>query len=159
MKIRQGTKEDLSVMMDLLFEAFYWDPEGLRPGKGDFFKDPEISKLLSDWGRSGDTMIVTEENQNIVAAAWYRLWTENNHTYGFISSEIPELGIAFFPGFRSKGFGRIIIRELIAYAKTDSFKALSLSVDPKNFARKLYESEGFRKVGESGTSWTYRLDL
>ena len=39
------------------------------------------------------------------------------------------------------------------------YPALSLSVAPANAARRLYESEGFRKVGEAGTSWTLLLEL
>ncbi len=159
MEIRFGTKEDLQILRDLLFEAFFWDPKNIRPNKDDFLNNPEISKLISDWGRIGDKMIIAEENEKIIGAGWYRLWTESNHSYGFVSSKIPELGIAFFPDSRSKGSGRIIMKELIECAKADEFTALSLSVDPNNYARNLYESEGFRKVGVSGTSWTYKLDL
>jgi ribosomal protein S18 acetylase RimI-like enzyme len=51
------------------------------------------------------------------------------------------------------------MRALIAAARHDGFAALSLSVSPQNPARTLYESLGFVKVGESGTSWTLRLSL
>jgi hypothetical protein len=34
-----------------------------------------------------------------------------------------------------------------------------VSVSPSNYARPFYESEGFHKVGESGTSWTLLLQL
>ena len=49
------------------------------------------------------------------------------------------------------------ISHLIAAAREEEIRALSLSVDPANFAHQLYESEGFVKVGESGTSWTMKL--
>lgn len=61
--------------------------------------------------------------------------------------------------YRSKGTGRKLLCELIHLVKNDGFKALSLSVDPNNFARYLYESERFVKIGESGTSWTYKLEI
>ena len=48
---------------------------------------------------------------------------------------------------------------LIGRARVEGFPALSLSVDPSNPSRSLYESLGFQKVGESETSWTYRLPL
>jgi hypothetical protein len=41
----------------------------------------------------------------------------------------------------------------------ERFPALSLSVDPANFALNLYQSVGFRRIGESGTSLTLVLDL
>ena len=159
MKILIDQEIDLQIIKDLLFEAFFWNPNFTRPDKDKFFENPEINKLISDWGRHGDKIIFAEENDQILGAIWFRLWTENNHSYGFISSETPELGMAVFPDYRSKGLGRILIKKLIGSAKTDKFKAISLSVAPDNYARRLYESEGFRKVGESGTSWTYKLDL
>jgi ribosomal protein S18 acetylase RimI-like enzyme len=76
-----------------------------------------------------------------------------------VDAGIPELGIAIAPGRRSKGLGRSLLRALIEAARADRFAALSLSVSPSNFARQLYESEGFQKVGESGTSWTLLLVL
>ena len=60
---------------------------------------------------------------------------------------------------RGKTIGRMLLEELIATARADTFPALSLSVSPLNPARHLYESFGFRKVGEAGTSWTLRLLL
>ena len=35
----------------------------------------------------------------------------------------------------------------------------ALSVDPNNYALYLYETLGFKKVSESGTSWTMLKDL
>ena len=52
-----------------------------------------------------------------------------------------------------------MLRALIETARTEGFPALSLSVDPENPARHLYETEGFRMVGESGTSWTLLISF
>jgi len=52
-----------------------------------------------------------------------------------------------------------MLRKIVEIARDDGYPGLSLSVDPANFACKLYESEGFVKVGESGTSWTYKLEF
>jgi ribosomal protein S18 acetylase RimI-like enzyme len=143
----------------MLFEAFFWTTEISRPNLEEFFKNREIDKLISDWGRPGDRTVVAEIDRKPVGAAWFRLWTESNHSYGFIHPDIPELGMAIVPEYRSRGFGRRLLKKLIDLAREDGYVALSLSVDPANFARKLYESEGFVKVGESGTSWTYKLEL
>ncbi|MCZ6820435.1 MAG: GNAT family N-acetyltransferase [Calditrichaeota bacterium] len=75
-------------------------------------------------------------------SAWYRLWTHAEHSYGCVDSETPELGVGVCASHRSKGVGR----------------ALGLSVAPEKFARQLYESEGFVKIGESGSSWTFLLN-
>ena len=51
------------------------------------------------------------------------------------------------------------MRALLEAARDDGVRTLSLSVDPSHFARRLYESEGFVKVGEASTSWTFLLRL
>lgn len=48
---------------------------------------------------------------------------------------------------------------MIAQARLASYPRLSLSVDPDNPARRLYESLGFVKVGVVGTSDTMVRDL
>jgi ribosomal protein S18 acetylase RimI-like enzyme len=56
--------------------------------------------------------------------------------------------------FRRQGIARSLLRALLERAQLRGYPALSLSVAPDNPARRLYESEGFVKVGEMGTSWT-----
>lgn len=159
MNFRIGTKKDLYFAKEMLFEACFWNSSIERPDYNEFFRIPEISRILSDWDRIGDRLIIVENEKENIGAAWYRLWTKENPSYGFVDSETPELGMALIPIYRSKGIGRKLLRELINNVKNDGFKALSLSVDPGNFARYFYESEGFEKVGESGTSWTYKLEI
>ena len=94
-----------------------------------------------------------------VGAAWYRYWTPERHSYGFVDPGTPEVAIGVHLHHRSNGIGRKLLQALIETARTAGVPALSLSVAPENFAMKLYESEGFSKVGESGTSWTLLLPL
>ncbi len=91
--------------------------------------------------------------------AWYRFWTEENHSYGFIDETIPEIGIALIAEVRSTGIGTQMMNKLQSHAKEIGCKKISLSVDPNNYARNFYEKLGFEKVGESGTSWTMVLKL
>lgn len=159
MRFRLGNNQDIGFIKEMLFEAFFWNPHFSRPDIDDFFNSKKIHKLISGWGRFGDRVVIAEDEQNFIGAAWFRVWTDSNHSYGFIDSNIPELGIGIRSEYRSKGIGRLLLKKLISVAGDDGFIALSLSVDPSNFALKLYESAGFVKVGESGTSWTYKLDL
>ena len=62
-------------------------------------------------------------------------------------------------GYRSRGVGRALLGSLVEVARADGYPALSLSVSPNNYALKLYKSMGFRRVGESGSSWTLMLSL
>ena len=47
---------------------------------------------------------------------------------------------------------------IMDYAKSSGIEKISLSVDPNNYALHLYASLGFKKVSESGTSWTMLKD-
>ena len=58
------------------------------------------------------------------------------------------------PSCRGKGYGDELLSGLLAQAKRDGFRQISLSVEPDNPALRLYERHGFEKVGESGGSWT-----
>src|SRR5262245_24926408 len=139
----------------MLFEAFLWNDGVARPPLSRFRERPEFAKLFAGWGRRGDrALVATTHDGERVGAAWFRLWTEEDHSYGFVSPDVPELGIGVVAARRSKGIGRSLLRALVATARNDGYPAVSLSVSPENRARDLYESEGFRKVGESGTSWT-----
>jgi GNAT superfamily N-acetyltransferase len=156
-KIRPDVQDDLPFLEQMLFEAFFWQPNQERPDMHEFLRQPEFAKLFAGWGRSGDKAVIAEEKGEPIGAAWYRQWREADHSYGFVDAETPELGIGVSASHRSKGVGRMLLGALIQVAKDDRFRAISLSVDPANFARELYESEGFVRVGESGTCWTYLL--
>lgn len=154
LQIRRGTSRDLVLLERMLFEAFFWQPDQERPDAAEFLQQPQISRLLQDWGRPGDAAVVAQVDGREVGAAWCRLWTDSDHSYGFVNAQTPELGIALEHDFRGQGIGRMLLRSLSSHTRKEGFSALSLSVAPDNFARRLYESEGFVKVGESGTSWT-----
>lgn len=157
MNIRAATADDLKFLEAMLFEAFFWDAAATRPAFSAFRRHPEFTKLLSGWGRRGDRGAIAEEDGQRVGAAWFRLWTPELHSYGFVDSTIPELVLAVSPSHRRRGIGRALLNALIDRARTEGFTALSLSVDPLNHSRSLYDSLGFQRVGESGTSWTMWL--
>ena len=158
-QLRPGDAKDLDFLKEMLFEAFFWNPSAKRPSFTSFRDDPEFSKLLAGWKRRGDRAIIAEDNGVRIGAAWFRLWTPELHSYGFVDTTTPEIAMAVRADYRSKGLGRRLLEALVQTARADGFPSLSLSVSPLNSARQLYESAGFRKVGESGTSWTLLLSL
>ncbi|MBD3225520.1 MAG: GNAT family N-acetyltransferase [Caldithrix sp.] len=160
-RIRKGTTEDLEFLQDMLYEAVFWSTDQERIPKEDLFIVPEISKLLKDFfRRSGDySLIATDEKEIPIGAAWYRFYTNEDHGFGFVDSSTPELGISMVEKYRGKGIGKELMTRLLENAKSRGIKNISLSVDPKNHALHLYEALGFKKVSESGTSWTLLKDL
>jgi GNAT superfamily N-acetyltransferase len=156
-EIRAAVVADLPFLERMLFEAFFWDPRAVRPPFVELRREPEFVKLLGGWGRRGDRALIADDGGAPIGAAWYRLWTPELHSYGFVDAATPELAIGVAPEHRSKRAGRRLLDALIAEARREGHPALSLSVSPDNFARRLYESAGFAKVGVSGTSWTMVL--
>lgn len=159
MKIRSGTIEDIPFLEKMLFEAVFWYPASTRPDMYDFFEKTKLNRFLADWGRPGDKSFVMQIGSIPIGAAWYRLFKADEGSYGFVDENTPEIGMAVLKDYRSRGIGRKLLKALILEAQWKEFELLSLSVEPANFALRLYESEGFTKVGESGTSWTLCMKL
>jgi len=158
--IRETVQTDLSFLKEMLFEAFFWDPAVPRPLFAAFSADTEFRKLLNEWGRRlGDKGVIAEQEAEAVGADWFRLWTVEEHSYGFVSSKVPEVSIAVRQGCRSMGAGRALLVSLVEVARASGYAALSLSGSPKNYALKLYTSMGFRRVAESEISSTLLLSL
>jgi len=157
--VRGASALDVPFLEEMLHEAFFWSGEAGRPPLVEVRRRPEFSDLLAGWGRPGDTALIAEDAGLASGAVWCRLWTAAAHSYGFVDHETPELGIGVAQRARGQGIGRLLLRSMIALARQRSWPALSLSVAPANPARRLYESEGFRKVAEAGTSWTMLLPL
>ena len=160
-KIRPIQESDKHFLWDMLFEMVYF-PEGVeKPNKEEFLKQPNISKYLDGFGiKNSDSGFIAENDRNqLIAAAWFRLFDNSNKGYGYISDDIPELSIAVLKEYRGKGIGSKLLKALIEKAKSDGYPAISLSVDLENTACSLYVSAGFKKVGVSGTSWTMKLDI
>ena len=159
--IRPGSGEpaDVHVLREMLLEAVCWESGVRAEDRARFAGDPELEKWVSRWGRRGDRLIVAEHADRPVGAAWYRLWSADDHSYGFVDATTPELGVGVEAPSRGRGVGTALMTALIRLAARDGFAALSLSVDPRNPARRIYESLGFHRVGESGASWTYLLHL
>jgi ribosomal protein S18 acetylase RimI-like enzyme len=65
------------------------------------------------------------------------------------ADEIRIMDIALAPGFRGRGIGTRLLRELMEEA-TAGGRSLSIHVEMNNPARRLYERLGFEAAGEHG---------
>ena len=143
--IRRGGAQDLRFLRDMLHHAYYWRER--VPGS-------LVSRYVRGWGRPGDTAVVALDGGFPVGAAWYRVFTADEPGYGFVDEQTPELAIAVVPSQRGKGVGEQLLLALIERARQAGYASLSLSVEPGNPARKLYERHGFRVVDEGAEAWT-----
>jgi ribosomal protein S18 acetylase RimI-like enzyme len=128
--------------------------------------DPHLARYVAGWGRAGDSGVkaLDRHGGTCVGAAWLRLWTADDHGYGYIDDHTPELSIAVEAAYRGRGIGRRLLEELIATSAAP-FAAVSLSVRRDNPALRLYRRTGFAPVAGSDmsnragtTSITMRLD-
>jgi GNAT superfamily N-acetyltransferase len=158
-RIRAGAPGDLAFLREMLFEAAFWRPGAPRPPLATGLARPDLAHLLAGWGRPGDAALVAESSaRERLGAAWYRFYTESDHSYGFVASEVPELGIAVRAERRGLGIGTQLLRALLAHAARAGVAQLSLSVETDNPALRLYERCGFRRVGRVGGAFTLVAD-
>ncbi|MGC2238298.1 MAG: GNAT family N-acetyltransferase [Pyrinomonadaceae bacterium] len=149
-KIRPATPEDIPILSEMLFEAGAVSEVIREIGKEKALTLPAMIYFLDNFGRTGDFGFIAETgDKTLVGAVWARLFSAENKGGGFISEEISELAIAVVPEFRALGAGTKLLQQLIKEAKNLKFPALSLSVDRRNPALRLYERLGFIDVGIS----------
>jgi ribosomal protein S18 acetylase RimI-like enzyme len=143
----------------MLYEAAYWRPDGPKPPRLKALGDPARARYVDGWGRPGDAGIVAlAESGEPVGAAWYRLFPPEDAGFGFVDERTPELSLAVVAEARRRGVGTGLLSALLDRARADDFPALSLSVEPDNPARRLYERHGFVRLGGE-SAWTMRADL
>jgi ribosomal protein S18 acetylase RimI-like enzyme len=155
-RIRPATAGDIGFLREALGWAANW-----RGGSDETLAaDSFFAAYVTDWGRHGDAGFLAEdEDARPIGAAWYRLFTEDDHGYGYLSSEIPELSVAVDPEHRGRGIGTALIEALRERARAEGFSALSLSVEKDNPVIRLYERLGFERLRLDGGAWTMRLLL
>lgn len=144
----------------MFLQAFFWNDQE-PPTWNQALARPDFARYVINWGRPGDAAIVAvSDSSERMGAAWYRRFSAADHGYGFLSEEIPELGIAVKGSYRGQRVGRRLMDGLIALAQEHGMPGLSLSVEDANSrAARLYESLGFVRVARVGTAWTMLREL
>jgi dihydrolipoamide dehydrogenase len=150
--IRPGGPEDARFLRDMVRHAYFWrmrDPSSEYP----------VARYVDRWGRRGDTAVIAIEGYEAVGAAWYRLFTRAEPGYAFVDEQTPELTIAVLPALRGRGLGEQLLTALLERARRDGVETVSLSVEPGNRARKLYERHGFSVVADRGDACVMKAQL
>jgi ribosomal protein S18 acetylase RimI-like enzyme len=157
--IREIGQSDVSFLRKMLYQCLFVR-EGEKPFPIEILQEPEISKYASRWGRHGDLGLIAEDqSKKPLGMVWLRLFDNEHKGNGFVDETTPELSISVDRDYRGQGVGSALLKEVEIKAKGFGYKSISLSVDPNNPARRLYEKLGYKKVGWYGTSWTMKKEL
>lgn len=158
--IRPIEDNDTNFLWEMLYESLFVS-EGQDPFDKGIINDPLISKYVDGWGRDGDIGFIAINNEGKpVGSITARFFNESNKGFGYIDSDVPELGMALLQEYRSRGVGSVLLEELFKECISRRIRRISLSVDPANTAAmKLYKRFGFKEIGEVGTSITMVAEL
>jgi GNAT superfamily N-acetyltransferase len=148
--IRPMQPDDEPFQWDMGWEAIAMNAEARAAGRDTVLALPQVRRNLVDFGRPGDAGVVAVTADGTrLGVAWYRLFAAEEPGYGFIAVDVPELAIGVVAEARGRGIGGALLEALLARARDQGFRALSLAVDRQNPARRLYERKGFRDAGIS----------
>jgi ribosomal protein S18 acetylase RimI-like enzyme len=156
---RAATVDDVEHVHWALYTALAWNPARELPSPDVTLEHPEAARYHRDWGRPGDLGVIAEADGHVVGVAYCRLFTDEDHGYGYMDAETPEIAIAVRDSHRGSGLGERLLGELAAAARAAGFRRLSLSVEATNRARGLYGRVGYQEVGVDGAAVRMVLDL
>ena len=159
---RLSARADPAFLAEMLYEAVNWYDDGAeeRPSMDAVLGDPRNARYVEGWGRAGDVAVCAlDRRDEPVGAAWYRRFSAAAPGYGFVADDVPELAIGVYPEFRGQRVGSLVLGALIARARRDGERAVCLSVNPENRAKRLYARHGFEVVSDDGDALTMVLTL
>lgn len=136
----------------MLVEAAFWRPGETRPSPAEALAEPQLTRCLEGWGRSGFGL-VAEQGTRPIGAVWWRYFTADAPGYGFVAQAVPELSVPVERGHRGQGVGTTL-RAAVREARERRIAQLSLSVERDNASVALYARLGFRRRGSTPGAWT-----
>ena len=160
MRIEPYQPDDFGFLRRMLAMAVFWRDDALPSDYEVRLDRPGVTPIFQGWGREHDTALVAYMGDRRVGAAWYRTFTVDNHSYGFVDEFTPELGVGVEHDTRGRGVGTALLNQLLDAAETAGLAAVSLSVELENPARRLYQRLGFEDhiVNPNDATMIRRLD-
>ena len=150
---------DGNVVRWVLYTALSWNGDSDFPPLEVAVQHPDVVRYHEGWGRAGDFGMKALVDDKVAGAAFARLFTDDDHGYGYVDRDTPEFGIGVARDHRGKGIGRRLMLGVAESARRNGFRRLSLSVNNPNPAKRLYESVGYTIVRDEGDSSVMVLDL
>lgn len=145
MIIREMQRAEYPLLEKFLYEAIFI-PNGVKPPPKSIIYRPELQVYISEFGTSEhDICLVADVKGEIIGAVWVRIMND----YGHIDDKTPSFAISVDKGYRGKGIGTALMKEMLEILKRRGYAQASLSVQKANFAADMYRKLGFQVVGEN----------
>ena len=151
-EIREIKSTEHAFLNEMLYEAVFVADGEAKPARA--VLEPYVTKYVDRFGRTGDLALVLDDNGELVGAIWARQFSEQEQGYGFINTSTPELGMAIREPFRGQGLGTRMLADILERLRRNGVEQVSLSVDKRNPAFRLYDRCGFEIVAERGKGYT-----
>jgi ribosomal protein S18 acetylase RimI-like enzyme len=143
--IRKIEENEIYLLDDFLYEAIFI-PDGVKPPSKSIIKDPDLQVYIENFGkRIGDYCLVAEIEGKIIGAVWVRIMND----YGHIDNGMPSFAISLYKEYRNNGVGTALMKQMLDLLKKENYKRISLAVQKKNYAAKMYQKLGFEVVHEN----------
>ncbi|MFV0394202.1 MAG: GNAT family N-acetyltransferase [Coprobacillaceae bacterium] len=147
-QIRKLLPNEYPILEEFLYSAIFQKDENNLIPKEIIYTEPTLQIFYKDFGMKNDFCLVVEYEKEIIGAAWVRLLNGVPKGFGNIDDTTPELAISINPNFRSKGIGKVLLKELLVSLKENNYTQISLAVQKENYALKLYQEVGFKIIKE-----------
>ena len=143
--VRPLTSDDEELMERMMLYAGF-PPDRVLPANAR--QMPHVRRFIAGWGGEGDVgVMAVDEQSRPLGAAWARVFHEpllRDDT----GAPVAEVAIAVEAHARGGGVGGALLDALADAARHAGHRQLSLSVSPRNPARRLYQRRGFEVVRE-----------
>lgn len=152
---RTWIPDDVPFLWEMLYQSLHVR-HGHAPFPRSILGEPDIAHYLADFGShdGDDARVCVDASGERIGAAWVRRMTAADPGFGYVSDDVPEVGMAVEDNWRGQGIGRRLLEMLL-----DTHPRLSLSVDDENVvAVGLYRSIGFVPIESVGGSTTMVID-
>ena len=156
--IRKIKESEIYLLEDFLYEAIFQKDENNLISR-DIVKQPNIEVYIKDFGKADDLCLVAEMDNKIIGAVWTRILSGEIKGFGNVDSDTPEFAISLYRGYRGKGIGTNLMKEMLKLLKENGYKKASLAVQKDNYAIKMYESVGFSIFQELEEEYLMICDL
>lgn len=150
--IREMNVDESAILKDMLYEAIFQPDETVLLPK-EIINEPELKIYFDNWGQKDDMCLVAEIDGKIVGAAWTRILAGEPKGFGTIDHKTPELSISIYKDYRNKGIGMELMEKILKLLSKKGYAQVSLSVQKKNYASKMYLKLGFEILEETSEEY------